>query len=163
MAINIWLISGGANYHLAGGSALQTPYSGSGTPWTAQTTSPYELSLNDATGNIWVPLAAPAQAIYGGGPPFRIGQSLVTKSWANVTETVGVQLRATTHNNAVFLLRQLRQILNTALYSVPCVLAVQPDGSTNIAYYEIYNADIQELPNYVYETTSGHKTKALSM
>jgi hypothetical protein len=27
--------------YLAGGSSSQTPYSGSGTPWTAQSTTPY--------------------------------------------------------------------------------------------------------------------------
>jgi len=149
------LIFDSVDTYLSGGASTQTEYTGSGTPWTAESTTPYELSLNDAT-PIWVPTAPVSQAIYGGGPPFRIGQTLAYKNWGNVTETVGIQMRATTHDNAVFLLRRLRQILNTSLFSVPCMLAVQ--SGTNTAYYEIYHADIQETPAYITETTS---TKAI--
>lgn len=151
MASNIWLIAAdGVNtvYFLSG---LTGKYTGSGTPWTTQANSPFVLANNDATGNVWTAQAAQTQAIYGGGPPYRIGASLIAKGWGNVTETVGLQIRATTHDNAVFLLRRLRQVLNTALFTLPCRLAVQPDGATNVAYYEIYHADVQELPNYIWE------------
>lgn len=151
MASNIWLISGGTNYYISGGSASQTPYSGSGTPWTAQTTTPYEIAMNDTAGTTWTPIAAQRQEVYGGGPPFRDGQSLIYNSYGNSVDTVTIQCRATTHNNAVFLLRQLRQVLNTALYSTPCILAVQPDGATNVVYFEIYGADVQEDARFINE------------
>lgn len=144
----VWLISGGTNYYLSGGAAGQTSYAGSGTPWTAEATSPYELSLNDAV-PIWVPAPAAANTIYSGGPPFANGRAPVYRSYDNVTEQVGVQLRATSKDNAIFLLRQLRQVLNTALYSVPCVLAVT--GGTNTGYTEIYSADVPETPSYLVE------------
>jgi hypothetical protein len=155
MANNTRLISGGTTYYLAGGSASQVPYAGSATPWTVQTTTPFELSLNDTTGPIYTPAPALTVPILGGGPPFRLGRSLITKSYDTVTESVGVQLRATSHDNAVALLRILRQVLNTALFDSPCILAVQPDGATNAAYSEILYADVPEKPDYIWETSSG--------
>lgn len=131
-------------------------YTGSGTPWTSQSTTPYELSNNDVTGNIWTPQAAIAQTVYGGGPPFRMGQTLISKNWANVTETLGVQMRATSHNSAVELLRQLRQLLNQSIYSRPAQLIVKPNGATSAVYFDIYQADVQELATHFYEGTSGH-------
>jgi hypothetical protein len=141
------LISGGTTYYLEGGSE----YTGSGTPWTVVTTSPYEIAMNDVAGANWTPQAALRQEVYGGGPPFGDGQTLIYNSYGNVTETVVIQCRATSHDNAVFLLRQLRQILNTALFSTPCQLAVQPNGATNAVYFEIYGADVQEHPGFVNE------------
>lgn len=155
MASQTRLISGGTTYYLAGGSAAQVPYAGSGTPWTAQTTTPYELSLNEDTGGIWTPGPAPTVPILGGGPPFKPGRALITKSYDNVTESVGIQLRATSHDNAVVLLKQLRQILNTSGFDSPCMLAVQPDGATNATYFEILYADVPESPSYLLEITPG--------
>lgn len=154
MANNTKLISGGINYFLAGGSAQQIPYAGSATPWTVQTTTPFELSLNDVTGSTYTPAPAPSLAILGGGPPFRPGRSLVTKSYDVVTEPVGIQMRATSHDNAVALLRLLRQVLNTAMTSSSCILAVQPDGATAATYFEILYADVPEKPDYLWESTS---------
>ena len=154
MASNTRLISGGVNYYLAGGSAAQVPYAGSGTPWTVQTTTPFELSLNDAT-PIYTPAPAPTVPILGGGPPFRLGRSLIAKSYDTVTEQVGIQLRATSADNATALLRMLRQVLNTTLFDSPCVLAVQPDSFTNTTYFELLYADVPELPSYVMENASG--------
>jgi len=154
MASNTRLISGGVTYYLAGGSAAQVPYAGSGTPWTVQTTTPFELSLNEAT-PIWTPAPAPTVPILGGGPPFRTGRSLIAKSYDNVTESVGIQLRATSPDNAVALLRMLRQVLNTTLFDSPCILAVQPDGFTNTTYFEILYADVPETPDYIAENASG--------
>lgn len=150
MASNTRLISGGTSYYLAG---RKTAYTGSGTPWTAQATTPFDLSLNDAT-PIWTPAPAPGVPIFGGGPPFRLGRSLVMKSYDVVTETVGIQLRASSFDNACALLRLLRQILNTSFVSSPCILAVQPDGSTNTTYFEIYHADVTETPSYLMENNA---------
>lgn len=134
----------GTSYYLSG-SAVNY-YSGSGSGWTAEATSPYRLSLNDGT-PIWVPTQAPAVPVFGGGPPFRNGQSLIYRSFPNHTETVGIQMYATSADNAAALLRQLRKVLNTALYSVPCILAIQT--GTNTAYYEIYTADVVETDSYL--------------
>lgn len=142
----VYLISGGTNYYLSGSTV--NSYTGSGTPWTAENTSPYRLSLNDGS-PIWVPTQAPAVPVFGGGPPFRNGQTLLYRSVANHTESVGVQMYASSADNAAALLRQLRLILNTALYSVPCILAIQT--GTNTAYYEIYTADVVETASYVSE------------
>jgi hypothetical protein len=149
MTANIYLISGGANYYLSLDGNKRTYYSGSGTPWTTQSTTPYDLGMNDVTGQRWSPRASVRNEVYGGGPPFRDGQSLIYNSYGNVVETIPIQMYATSHDNAVKLLQQLRQILNTALYSVPCILAVQPDGASNVVYYDIYGADVQEDAKFI--------------
>jgi hypothetical protein len=146
------LISSGTTYYLNG---HRTPYAGSGTGWTAQSTSPFMLSMNDKTGPTYTPAPAPTVPILGGGPPFRIGQSLIAKSYGNVTETFGLQIYATSHDNAVALVRMLKQILNTALYDAPCILAVQPPNATNTVYFEILYADVPELPDYLWEKPNG--------
>lgn len=140
----VYLISGGTNYYLSG--STKTAYTGSGTPWTAENTTPYRLSLNDES-PIWVPTQVPAVTVFGGGPPFRNGQSPIYRSFPNHTESIGIQMYANSADNAAALLRQLRQILNTALFSVPCILAIQT--GTNTAYYEIYSADVVETTGYL--------------
>jgi hypothetical protein len=142
----IWIISGGTNYYLSGGANTQTVYAGSGTPWTSEATSPYELSLNDAT-PIWIPTPAPANVLYSGGPPFAIGRQPAYRSFDTITEQVGIQMRATTKDNAIALLRQLRKALNPS--ALPAVLAVT--GGTNTGYTEIYSADVTERPSYLSE------------
>jgi hypothetical protein len=149
---SIYLVSGGTNYYLSG--STKTNYTGSGTPWTAENTSPYRLSLNDSS-PIWVPQPTPATMQFTGGPPFRIGSSPLYRGYDNLTESVGVQMYANSADNAIFLLRQLRSILNTALYSVPCILAVQ--SGTNTAYYEIYSADVTETNAYLTEGSSSQQ------
>jgi hypothetical protein len=148
MASSIKIISDGTDYFLSG---LGKSYNGTSTPWTAQNTSPYEIAMNATTGQHWTPQASVRQEIYGGGPPFRDGQTLIYNSYGNVTEQLVIQMRATSHDNAVVLLRQLRRILNTMLYSVPCILAVQPNGATSPVYYNIYSADVQESPHFINE------------
>jgi hypothetical protein len=145
MADQSRLISGGVNYYLEGGGK----YTGSGTPWTVVTTSPYAIAMNDTAGTSYTPMAAQRQEVYGGGPPFRNGQTLIYDSYGNVTETLTIQCRANSHDNAVALLQQLRKILNTALFTTPCQLAYQPNGATNAVYFEIYGADVQEDARFV--------------
>lgn len=150
MASNIWLIStieGSATSYYLSRTGIGS-YTGSGTPWTAQSTTPYEIAMNDIVGR-WTPQAPPSQGLYSGGPPFINGEHLVYRSYGNVTENVPIQMYASSHDNAVALMRQLRQILKAALYSVPCVLAVQPDGSTNIVYYNIHDGDVQEDERFI--------------
>lgn len=145
----VYLISSGTNYYLSGSTT--TPYTGSGSPWTAENTTPYRLSLNDAT-PIWVPTPAPTHTIFSGGPPITNGRAIIDRSYDNVTEQVGIQIRANSADNAIALLKQLRTILNTALYSVPCVLAIQ--GGSNTVYFEVYSADVVETPSYLTEGSS---------
>lgn len=148
----IYLISLGSNIYLSGGGSTQVPHAMSGSEWTAESTTPYTLALNDVTGNAWAMPPATAHAVYGGGPPLGNGRRLANVGYDNVTETVGLQLKATSKDMAVELLRYLRQALNTALHGVPCILAIQ--GGTNTAYFEIYSGDVAELPSYLYEGSS---------
>lgn len=142
------IISGGTTYNFWNASGTRTPYAGSGTPWTSAATSPYTLSNNDATPD-WVPGPAQASIIATGGPPFSLGSRPLYVGYDTIQESVGVQLYATTKDNAIALLNQLRQILNTTLFSTPALLSVK--GGTNTGYAEIFWADVSELSTYIEE------------
>jgi len=158
MAFNnvVSLISGGTTYYLSG--STNTNYTGSGTPWTAENTTPYRMSWNDGS-PIWVPQPSLVQMIYGGGPPFSSVRRPLYRSYDQLTEPIGIQMYANSADNAIFLLNQLRQILNIALYSVPCMLVVQ--GGTNTGYAEILSADVVETNSYQFlGNTSTHEIRA---
>lgn len=142
MALNVRIVSGSTNYYLSGTS--NASYAGTGTPWTAQATTPYELARNDVTGDVWAPTPPQQSNIYSGIQPFRNGQSLAYQSYPNKTELIGIQARGTTHDNAVALLRQLRNVLVSGI----AVLAVQPNGATNTVFWEIISGSIQETSGF---------------
>ncbi len=142
MAHNMYLVFGGANYHLAGTGAK---YTGSGTPWTSQSGSPYELAMNDATGERWTPLAPEPKVTWGGGTP----ALPLYIDYDNVTETIPVQMTGSSFDNAVALKQQLQEILSTASILTPITFAVKPNGSTNTGYYEIYSARLQENARFI--------------
>lgn len=144
----IYIISGGTNYYISGGAATQTVYAGSGTPWTAESTTPYELSLNERA-PIYVPLAAPGIPVVSAGGITTWGAEIVAVGYDSVTEQIGVQMRATTHDNAVALLRQLRQVITTGRRTYPPLLAVT--SGTNTGFFEILWGDVQETTDYLVE------------
>lgn len=154
MTSSIWLIDAdGTSIHLAGAGSAWT---GSGTPWTSQGTSPFELSMNEVTGGVWTPTAATPEAIFSGGPPFSSVVGVLHQGYGPVTEQVGIQARASNHDNAVALLRVLRRALTTTVARRPCILAVQPSGATGAVYYEILTASLQESPLFInQEAVSG--------
>lgn len=130
-------------------SGSGTPYSGSGTPWTSQATSPYQLSMNEVTGGIWTPTAPDTALVLSGTPPFSDGAELVYRGYANVEETIGIQMAATSYNHAVDLLNRLRRVLSPGLLTEPPVLSVQFNGATNTVVYPIVSARVQESPSFV--------------
>lgn len=135
-------------YYLSGpGNAA---WQGTGTPWTAQATSPYRLAMNDVTGT-WTPQIAPGQPVFQGGPPYGMGSDLIATGYGNIVETYPLQIyvRAGFPNDAITLKNQLWRTLNSALTSAPCVLAVRPSDTTRTGYYNIYRADIQETEAFI--------------
>lgn len=140
--------SAGTAYYLSGPG---TPYSGTGTPWTAQATSPIELSMNEKTGQSYTPKAPERVEIYGGGPPFRVGSDLISRGYGNVTEEFGLQVRGSTHDDAVAVVRLIKRVLKQATRTRPVVLAYQPNGATNVLYFEIYGGTMQESPSFTNE------------
>lgn len=143
MAINVWIIDAdGVSIYLSGRGGQV--YTGTDTPWTAQSTTPFKLANNDKTGNVWTPSAPPPIVIERGAPPFRVGADPVVRGYGNVDEPIGFQGYATTHDAMVGLLRLLRRALGSALTSRPAILAVQPDGASQPAYFEILSAWVQE-------------------
>lgn len=143
----VFIVSGGVNYYLSGGGAGQTVYAGSGTPWTAESTTPYELAY--ASGPSYTPQVAPGMLALSGGS---WGAEVVGVRYDAVTEQIGVQMRGTTKDNAITLLRQLRQVVTTGRRSDPPLLAVT--SGTNTAYFEVLWADVQETTDYLVMTSA---------
>ena len=127
------------------------PYTGSGTPWTVQGTSPYRLAMNDATGPRWTLAAADSGMVFGGGAPFMLGGAApLYTATGDVTETIPLQVYANTLDRAIFLVRQLQYILagiGDATWSV--LLGMKPDTTTNTAYFEIKAGFVQETPHFI--------------
>lgn len=148
MASSIYLTSPAGTIHLAATTPTRTPYTGSGSPWTSASTTPFRLAMNDRDGR-WTPQTPEQQAIYGGGPPFRFGQTLFYTAEGNVVEQPTIYAYANNHNNATALGRLLREVLNTALQYVPCALQFQPDGASNTLYFAISHADVSDDPLFI--------------
>lgn len=142
------IISGGTTYYLSGGGSGLIRYSGSGTPWTSESTTPFQLSLNDEA-PIWVPSAAPGVVVTSAGGITTWGAEVVAVGYTHVTEQVGLTLRGSNHDNAIALLRLLRQIVTTSQRSYPALLAVK--SGTNTSYFKILWGDAQETTRYLTE------------
>jgi len=144
MPSEIYLIDAdGARIYLSG---VGRTYTGVGTPWTAQNTSPFKLSMNEVTGNIWTPTAPEPIPIWNGGPPFALGGDLAYQGYDNVSEVVGLQGYAGLFDDAMGLGRLLRRTFGQAIARRPVILAVLPDGGSATVYFEILSARVQELP-----------------
>lgn len=151
MASNIFLLANpagaAANYYLSGPGGNR--YNGTGTPWDTQTTTPFRLGMNDVTGERWTPGRGAGIPIFSGGPPFASGRTLISQTYDNVVETLPLQIYATSHDNAVAAARELKRVLKQIAYSVPPILGVQPNGSTNIVYYSIFTGDVDENVRFI--------------
>lgn len=164
MASNIWLSNVatglGLEYCLSG--STKTEYTGSGSPWNTQSTTPYRIAMNDVTGPRWTPQAAPAGIVFGGGAPFFDGAAAIYEANGDLTETVPIQCYANSFDNAMFLVRQLRFLFaSIANFTWPMILAVQPNGSTNTSYFEIKAASIQEDPRFINDEAGRNCVRAL--
>jgi hypothetical protein len=136
MPLDVRIISQGTTYYLVNSSGVPT----AGGAATGVSTTPYSLNVRE-----WTLTAAPGSPIVSGGPPFRIGSELIMRGYDTVTETITVNIAASSNDNAVALLQQLRRILNPAVVGVPALLFWQPNTGTNPVYFEILAADVQEL------------------
>lgn len=150
MASDYRVISGGTNYYLVNSTGVPTP--GTVASTTNASTTPYAI-LDD-----YMPQAAERQVIYAGTPPFRVGKTPLIAGFDNKVETLRIAVLGTSHNNMVALVRLLRQILNTALRTVPAIFQATPDGATNASYYEIYSADVQETTEKYQNAGEGDST-----
>jgi hypothetical protein len=139
--------TGTSIYFAAGGANPAVAWNGSSptTPWTSQSTTPFEIGMNDVTGQRWLPVEASATTAFA-------GRSLIPVSYLsypNVDDPMPIQIRGTTQDAMIAALRLLRQELRTASYSKPARLALKPDGQTNVAYSEIYKVDVAINPLFI--------------
>lgn len=146
MASDVRLIISGTNYYFAYGKAAA--WTGSGTPWTSQSTTPYELADNAVTGEAWTPTAdaptrAYAPALNGGG-----ALAVSDVSYDVVTEQIPIQIRGSTPANRALAYRALKRALDTGLNRRAVVLAVEPNDPASTlspVYYEVLAGDVQPL------------------
>lgn len=139
MPLDVRIINGSTTYYLVNSSGSPTVGGGP----TSAASTPY--SLNAAA---WTQTAAPRRTIYTGGPPFAVGSRPLLRGWGNVTETVEIGVAGADADNVALRIRQLRQLLNSALVSAPALLYWQPHGASNPVYFEIYSADVQETGDW---------------
>lgn len=92
------------------GSA-QVAYSGSGTPWTVSSTTPFQIANNDITGPRFVLTAPPHTPVQAGGGLFSPWATSLAMTSANRTIVVPVQAMATTDANLMVLINVLRRYL----------------------------------------------------
>ncbi len=135
---NIWFAAGGAS------PAVKWNGSSPATPWTSQSTTPFEISLNDTTGGKWTPQEAVPIDVYAGDTPL----PRTPASYPRVTETIPIQILGTTHDAIVAALRLLKHELRAISMGAPALLVFDPDGATNAGYTEIYSASAQ--PNALF-------------
>jgi hypothetical protein len=134
VATSVQIISGGATYHLHNSNKVPT----AGGALTAASTTP--LVVEDD----WRLTAVAGQVVTAGGPPFRIGSTPLYTGYGNTGEEFTLLCYGSSHDNVASIKRTLYQAMNTALYSNPATLMIQPDGATSAVYFEVYRADIQE-------------------
>lgn len=139
MALDVRILLGSTTYYLVNSSGSPTP---GGSPASISTT-PYSIQAAQ-----WTQTAAARQTIYAGGPPFGVGARPVYTGFDNVTETIEIGIAGSSSDNVISLIRFLRQILNTALFTTPAILYWLPNGATSPAYFEIYSADVQEVGDW---------------
>jgi hypothetical protein len=147
MASDVRLIVSGTNYYFSYGKAAS--WTGSGTPWTSQATTPFELANNPVTGEAWsptpdVPVRTYAPAATGGS-----ALAVATTAYDVVEESVPIQIRGSNPANRALALRALRRALDEGLRRRAVVLAVEPhDPSSGLSpvYYEVLHGDIRPLP-----------------
>lgn len=136
-------------------STTKNEYTGSGTPWTDPTTTPYRLAMNDKTGPRWTPTVAEDGIVFGGGLSLLDGTPPLYDQHGNVIETIPLQCYGSSFDNAMAVVRFLRGTLAAALWVQPPILVVQPNGSTNQSNFEILSARLQETPDFINDE-AGH-------
>lgn len=145
----------GVDIFISGGASTQTVYNGSGTPWTLETTTPFELGWAVPGGEPYSPKPPEPIPYLNGSPPFSLARITRAIGYDVVTESFGVQMRATSKDNAVALLRLLRNAISAAVgnYSgtVP-YLGIK--GGTSYAYYHLLAGTVTETADHVKEAAS---------
>lgn len=148
----VFLNALGADIYLSGGASTQTAYSGSGTPWTAESTTPYELAWTVGEPYATKPPEPIVHTI--GGAPFSLATTARWIGYEPVTESFGVQMRGTNKDNAIILLRLLRNALTSGVSYISGSTLLCVKGGTNTAYYRLLGGTVVETADHVKEATS---------
>jgi len=110
----------------------------------------YELSMNDATGQRYTPLAPTPITLATGGPPFTPGRYPVWMQYDNVVESFGVQVRGASRDTIVANVRAIRQPLAACRWK-PQLLQWTPNGHTDTLRGAVMSGSLQELPAFLNE------------
>lgn len=137
-----------------------TPYSGSGTPWTG-TSSPYQISMNDATGGVWTPQSPTPAMVLSGTPPFSVGSTPVYRGYGNIQTQIGIQMYATSYNNAADLLNRLKRAFAAGITTPYPVLTLAPNGSSNNSRFYVVSAVVQETPAFLNQEVAAYMIRAI--
>lgn len=143
MASDIRFIISGTNYRFAyGATTAPTAYTGSGTPWTVQSTTPFKLRME----GIWAPKAAEPDRSYAPAPAGGGALAVNAVSYALIEETIPIAIQGTTPAARATALRALRRALAIGLNRRAVILAFEVnDVSSGMSpvYFEVLHADVQ--------------------
>lgn len=139
MATDYRFIAGGTTYYLKPSGQARTAFTGTGTPWTASSTTPFAIQQDDVTGPRLSLRPAVGQRIVGIGPAIA---TLTTTdiTYETIEREIPIGISATTRENALDAKQVLMRALDTWSVGLPAQLSVKPDGVTAAVYWEILGA-----------------------
>lgn len=114
-------------------------------PWQHPNTTPLEIGMNSATGQLWTPSESVPISVFAGSLP--LPRSFL--SYPMVVDPMPIQIRANSHNLAVAALQYLKNQLRSVSYRFPAKLAFQPDGASEVAYTDIYGVRFDVNPLFI--------------
>lgn len=113
--------------------------------WGGEASTPYELGMNQKTGQAWTPKAVPPTLLLSGGDLPQV----LDRSVGVVSETLPIQIWAESYDDAVYLKTFLQRFLLNGQYEAPVTLWVKPYGATNYVVFEVLDGIVQELPSFI--------------
>lgn len=143
MATDYRIIAGGTTYYLKPSGQARVPFTGSGTPWTAQATTPFEIQMNDVTGR-FSPRVTAGQRMVGVGANVPV-LTTTDITYEAVEWPLPIAISATTREVALDARQALLRALDNWAVGLPAQLYVHPDGVTAAVYWEVLGATWQEV------------------
>jgi hypothetical protein len=126
-------------------SGVKNVWDGVDGRWGGEASTPYELGMNQKTGQAWTPKAVPPTLLLSGGDLPQV----LDRSVGVVSETLPIQIWAESYDDAVYLKTFLQRFLMNGQYEAPVTLWVKPYGATNYVVFEVLDGVVQELPSFI--------------
>jgi hypothetical protein len=142
MGSTVALVGSTTLYLNNGSRTTRQVYTGSGTPWTAASTTPFVIANNDTTGERWRLITPPRTPLQSGAAPFSPWLATQAYSVGNRLLSIPIQMAASSDANLSTLKEELLALLYDTLRAEGFYLQVAWASKTVIAGIE--SAQFQE-------------------